>query len=236
MSLFHPWVILFDIDGTLLTVDRTFNRPLLRSIIDDLGIDYPDMENDPFSGRTDYDIITSFLVNHADPESMYERFKEEYLRRLEAEIQEHHVLRHHHVDEAIAYFSRPGFIPGLLTGNFPDAAVIKLKTARIQLDHQIGAFGEHHKDRNQLPFLAMSSLQEMLSIEPDPQKFVIIGDTPRDIQCARHAGMRSVAVTTGKFSEEELLEHGPDLVIADLSDPERWFGEMTNDEGRTTDD
>ena len=51
MSL-HPWIILFDIDGTLLTMDRTFNRPLLRSIIDELDIDYPQMEKDPpFQGE-----------------------------------------------------------------------------------------------------------------------------------------------------------------------------------------
>jgi phosphoglycolate phosphatase-like HAD superfamily hydrolase len=165
-------------------------------------------------------------VNHDYDHTLFERFKQEYLRRLEEEITEHHVLRHHHVDEAVAYFSQPGFIPGLLTGNFPDAAVIKLKTARIYLDYQIGAFGEHHKDRNQLPFLAMSSLQEMLAVEPDPQKFVIIGDTPRDIECARHAGMRSVAVTTGSYTAQQLLEHDPDLVIEDLSDPQNWFEKL----------
>ena len=48
---FHPWVILFDIDGTLLTVYRTFNRPLLRGIIDKLNIDYPDMKKTPFLGE-----------------------------------------------------------------------------------------------------------------------------------------------------------------------------------------
>lgn len=40
----HPWIILFDIDGTLLSVDSTFNRTHLRRILDELGIDYPDME------------------------------------------------------------------------------------------------------------------------------------------------------------------------------------------------
>lgn len=225
----HPWIILFDIDGTLLTVDRTFNRPLLRSIIDDLGIDYPGMENDPFSGRTDYDIITSFLVNHDNQEELFETFKKVYLTRLEEEIREHHVLRHNHIDEAIAYFDRPGFISGLLTGNFPDAAIIKLKTANIHHEFSFGAYGEHHKDRNMLPHLAISSIKEMLEIEPDPQRFVIIGDTPRDVICAKNAGMKCVGVTTGKFTEEELKEHGPDLIIDDLSDPGHWFAELTSD-------
>lgn len=228
MSELHPWIILFDIDGTLLTVDRNFNRPLLRSIIDDLGIDYPNMESDPFSGRTDYDIVTSFLVNHDFDEALYHKFKKVYLERLTEQIQEHHVLRHNHVDEAIEFFSKPGFITGLLTGNYPDAAIIKLKTANILYEFEFGAFGEFHKDRNMLPQLALTSIKEMLEVEPDPSRFIIIGDTPRDIICAKSAGMKCVAVTTGKFTSEELSELSPDLVINDLSDPKNWFTNLVN--------
>lgn len=229
MSEKHPWVILFDIDGTLLTVDKNFNRPLLRSILDDLKIDYPDMEKDPFSGRTDYDIITSFLVNHDYDEGLYQTFKEHYLNRLQKEITEEHVLRHNHVDEAIEFFSKPGFITGLLTGNYPDAAIVKLKVAEIHYDFAFGAFGEFHKDRNMLPQLALSSIKEMLEIEPDASRFIIIGDTPRDIECAKSAGMRCVAVTTGKFSREELSVYNPSLIIDDLSNPEEWFYKLTDE-------
>lgn len=225
----HPWIILFDIDGTLLTVDRNFNRPLLRSIIDDLNIDYPGMESDPFSGRTDYDIITSFLVNHDFDESLYQKFKETYLERLSKEITEHHVLRHNHIDEAIEYFSKPGFISGLLTGNYPDAAIVKLKVADIHHEFAFGAFGEFHKDRNMLPLLALTSIKEILKVEPDPSRFIIIGDTPRDIVCAKSAGMRSVSVTTGKFNADQLSEYNPDMIIDSLENPEEWFLKLTGE-------
>lgn len=229
MTITHPWIILFDIDGTLLTVDRNFNRPLLRSIIDDLGIDYPGMEKDPFSGRTDHDIISSFLVNHDFDKGLYQTFKEVYLERIQKEINENHVLRHEHIDEAIEFFDRPGFITGLLTGNYPDAAVIKLKTANIHYEFAFGAFGEFHKDRNMLPQLALTSIQEMLEIEPDPQRFIIIGDTPRDVICAKSAGMKCVSVTTGKFTYSDLEEHGPDLIIENLKDPALWFEKLTGE-------
>ncbi len=229
MAEIHPWIILFDIDGTLLTVDRNFNRPLLRSIIDDLNIDYPSMESDPFSGRTDYDIITSFLVNHEFDNGLYERFKETYLSRLSEEITAHHILRHNNVDEAIEYFSNPNFIVGLLTGNYPDAAIVKLKVADIHYEFAFGAFGEYHKDRNMLPKLALITIEEMLEVEPDPSRFIIIGDTPRDILCAKSAGMKSVAVTTGKFSADDLAEHNPDLIITSLENPEKWFPEVIRD-------
>lgn len=228
MSDLHPYIILFDIDGTLLTVDRNFNRPLLRSIIDDLNIDYPDMEKDPFSGRTDYDIITSFLVHHNFNEELYETFKRIYLERIANEINKQHVLRHNHIDEAIDFFSKPGFIIGLLTGNYPTSAIVKLKAAEIHHDFAFGAFGEFHKDRNMLPQLALTSIKEMLEIEPDPSKFIIIGDTPRDVQCAKSAGMKCVAVTTGKFDAHQLEVYEPNLIIDSLANPEIWFEKLIN--------
>ena len=224
---FHPWIILFDIDGTLLTVDRTFNRPLLRSIIDELHIDYPDMEKDPFSGRTDFDIISSFLVHHDNQEERYQEFKALYLERLSEEIQEHHVLRHDYVDEALEYFSGPTFIRGLLTGNYPDAAVTKLRAANIHQEFSFGAFGEFHSDRNMLPQLALEHIQYSLAVTPDPQRFLIIGDTPRDVICAKSARMKCITVTTGKFSREELAEYEPDLIINSLAHPAVWFQRIT---------
>ena len=225
---FHPWVILFDIDGTLLTVDRTFNRPLLRGIIDELNIDYPDMEKDPFSGRTDFDIISSFLVNHDNKKELYQEFKVLYLKRLSEQIKPYHLLRHSHVDEALEYFSSPTFIRGLLTGNYPDAAAVKLCAANIHQEFSFGAFGEFHSDRNMLPLLALKHIQDTLDITPNPQRFLIIGDTPRDIICAKNACMRCVAVTTGKFSQEELAEYEPDHIIDSLAHPADWFKVITS--------
>ena len=222
----HPWVILFDIDGTLLTVDRTFNRPLLRSILDELNIQYPEMEQDPFSGRTDHDIISSFLVRHNNQEELYAEFKTRYLEKLEQEIEAHHLLRHEHIDEAIEFFSGPNFITGLLTGNYPSAAHVKLKAANIHYEFSFGAFGEYHTDRNMLPQLALKHIKEQLSQDPDPQRFIIIGDTPRDILCAQSAQMKCVAVTTGKFSREELARYEPDLILDSLANPSHWFQEL----------
>lgn len=228
MSNKHPFIILFDIDGTLLTVDRNFNRPLLRRIIDDLEINYPSMESDPFSGRTDYDIITSFLVNHNFDEDLYKKFKTIYLERLNDEIKSEHVLRHNFIDEALSFFDNEKFINGLLTGNYPSAAYKKLEAASIEFDFKFGAFGEFHKDRNMLPKLALQTIGDQLGIEPDPSLFIIIGDTLRDIECAKANGMKCVAVATGKFSSEQLAKYDPDLVIQNLSKPEEWFAKLIN--------
>lgn len=228
MSSVHPWIILFDIDGTLLTVNQKFNRPLIRSIIDELGIDYPGMENDAFSGRTDHDIFNSFLINHDNREELYGRLKQTYLNRLDNELNDGHVTQLSHIEEAINYFSEPEFVPALLTGNYPKAARIKLKAAKIDYTFSFGAFGEHHSDRNELPFLALDEVRKTMGIEPDPSRFIVIGDTPLDIQCARNAGMKAIAVTTGSFSKEKLSEHRPDLLLDNLGNPDQWFDEISS--------
>lgn len=228
LSANHPWVILFDIDGTLLTVDRSFNRPLIRSILDDLKIDYPNMENEGFSGRTDHDILSSFLVNHGFDKDLYQAMKALYLERTDEEMTSEHVDRHSHIDEAISFFDETGAYIGLLTGNYPQAAEAKLRVADIHYDFKFGAFGEFDTDRNQLPLIALREVEKALGIKPDPARFIIIGDTPRDIECANSAGMHCIAVTTGRFSESELREFNPSMIISDLSQPEKWFTELIN--------
>lgn len=228
MNTKHSWVILFDIDGTLLTVDRNYNRPLLRGILDDLKIDYPDMESDPFSGRTDHDILSSFLANHGHSTKLYKQIKSTYLERINSTILPEHVYRQPFVDEAIEYFEAIGSYIGLLTGNYPIAASAKLRAAKINYSFSFGAFGEFHKDRNELPFLAIDQIKEQFGFEPDPSRFVIIGDTPRDIECAKKAGMKSVALTTGTFTKEELQKGNPDIILGDLSQPEKWFPMLSN--------
>lgn len=226
----HPWVILFDIDGTLLKVDSTYNRSHLRRILDELEIDYPDMETDSFSGRTDHDIFTSFLVNHDFDENLYKEYKSRYLHYMRHVLlaNKERVERHSHIDEALEYFFEGDFICGLLTGNYAEAAKIKLQAADIHQEFSFGAFGEFEKDRNKLPQLALNEVQEQYDFNPNPERFLIIGDTPRDIQCAKNAGMKCVAVTTGYYGREELAEHKPDVIIDDLSNPDEWFSKISN--------
>ena len=225
----HPWIILFDIDGTLLTVNKSFIRPLLKEIIDQLGIDYLGVESDSFSGRTDYDILSSFLSNYSNNEYLYKQLKNKYLHRLVSQLKAQHIHRLPYVNDAITYFSQSEFVPGLLTGNFPIAAKTKLKAANIHLDYRISAFGEFHKDRNMLPKVALNMAEKLLDTEADPQKFIIIGDTPRDIECAKINNMFSVAVATGNFSRKELEKHDPDIVLDSLKDPQAWFKQLIQD-------
>ena len=50
------------------------------------------------------------------------------------------------------------------------------------------------------------------------ERVIVIGDTPHDIECARVAGARSIAVATGGYTVDQLREAGADHALTDLAD------------------
>jgi len=106
---------------------------------------------------------------------------------------------------------------GLLTGNFADAAEVKLAHFDLWRYFRCGAFGEDAHDRNHLVPVALDRARGRgLPDHVDAGQTVVIGDTPRDIACARAHGARVVAVATGEYSVEALED--ADVVFADFSD------------------
>ena len=84
-----------------------------------------------------------------------------------------------------------------------------------------GAFGEESHQRRDLPERAAEKISKHLQLDLAPEQFIVVGDTPNDIDCARHFGARAVAVGTGRFySREDLMACKPDAWLADLSDTE----------------
>ncbi len=88
----------------------------------------------------------------------------------------------------------------------------------IRLNSHFGAYGSERLHRNDLPGLAISRLEARLGNPIERGQVLVIGDTSRDIDCARHAGVKVLAVATGHTSAEELAEHQPDYVLNDLTD------------------
>jgi phosphoglycolate phosphatase len=106
---------------------------------------------------------------------------------------------------------------GLLTGNFADAAEVKLAHFDLWRYFRCGAFGEDAHDRNHLVPVALHRARDRgLPDHVGPARTIVIGDTPRDIACARAHGARVVAVATGEYSVEALKD--ADVVFADFSD------------------
>ena len=115
----------------------------------------------------------------------------------------------------------PRYQSALLTGNIKPMADLKMELMGLDQFFTLpGAFGEESHVRRDLPALAADRIRTHLQIDLPPEHFIVIGDTPNDIDCGRHFGARAVAVGTGRFySDKEILAAEPDAVLPDLSDP-----------------
>jgi phosphoglycolate phosphatase len=222
-------VILFDIDGTLIkAVRRPEYRGAMRDILIDVFGTFGRISEVEFAGKTDLAIYREALecegitfdsirekmphVEVAMVELMERMARTGEVYRLCPGVPE--------LLEALASDQR--FITSLLTGNVERLAEAKLRVAGIahHFRHR-GAFGSDAEERDHLPAIAADRIHRSLGQEFPTRDFVIVGDTPRDIRCARHFGARVVAVATGQHTVEELEPHSPDALLADLSDTAR---------------
>jgi phosphoglycolate phosphatase-like HAD superfamily hydrolase len=126
--------------------------------------------------------------------------------------------------EALA--ARDDVVVGLLTGNIEAGARIKLRPTGLWPHFRVGAYGSDDADRTRLPGVAAGRAEQLVGRVFRGPDTVIIGDTPRDIGCARAFGAKAIAVATGWHTVEDLVAHGPDHVFVDLSDRELALAAM----------
>ena len=120
--------------------------------------------------------------------------------------------------------NKPNFINALLTGNLSVAAEIKLRAVGLWnfFENAPNAFGEISHERKDLAVEAGNLFRRKYDFDFSPAQFIVIGDTPNDILCARHFGAKSVAVLTGRNQTREKLEcEKPDIVIDNLTDTKK---------------
>ncbi len=82
----------------------------------------------------------------------------------------------------------------------------------------MNAFGSDHELRPELPAIAQKRASELLGIDLAGNRLVVIGDTPADIRCGESIGARAIGVATGRYTVEELAEHGAYAVFETLAD------------------
>lgn len=225
-------IILWDIDGTLLRTRRQgsfrdYTGPVLARMFGTAGR----LEEIAVSGMTDLQIVSEALRDEGfTTDAIRERAPElaalyhEELERLTGREELYYELPG--VRRALeAAAGSPRYLNSLLTGNFEPAARLKLRLVGLADFFRLpGAFGEDSHDRRDLPALALERLSRHLQLDLKPTQLIVVGDTPNDIACARHAGARSVAVATGRsHSTEDLRAHAPDAVLPDLSDTDLFM-------------
>ena len=214
-------ILLFDIDGTLVTTGgagavawkQAFEE--LHGIPADIG-KYTD------AGMTDPDVgaktFESVLGREPSPVELAQLVQRrlEHLPEAIAQSEGYKVLPG--VPEQLRRLSRAGHLLGLITGNGDGAAFIKLARGDLMRWFTFGAYASAGVDRPGIVRRAVERGEAMLGRDVPNDCIFVIGDTPLDISAAHAVGCTAIGVASGKFDAAQLKEAGADHVLETLEE------------------
>lgn len=207
--------VLWDIDGTLLRSGGVGVQAFLDAVQDVAGR-RPIGRGLDFGGRIDPEIAASLLRSVDADEALVPQVLDRLRVNATARADE---LRAHvsvlpGVLRTVQVLAEAGVRQTVVTGNIETVGRIKLEGGQLvpPLDPDLGGFGDHGTDRAQVAAHAVGRLIDAGWVHAADQCW-IIGDTPRDLLCARAIGVRCALVATGGHSAESLAALGADVVI-----------------------
>lgn len=213
-------LLLFDIDGTLVSggpAKDAFHTALLEAF----GTAGP-IEVHDFAGKTDPQIARELLdragLTREEIDAGLPRLWERYLAELAARLPDRPMTVLPGVVELMAALLEARDVAlGLVTGNIVGGAELKLGSAGLYQHFRTGAFGSDSEERNQLPGVALRRAVETWGVAFDPDHVLVIGDTPRDVECGLHHGVVTVGVATGRYDAQALRDAGAHHVVDDFT-------------------
>ncbi len=217
-----PTVVLFDIDGTLVTCGGAGRIAMERAFADQLGT--RTVADFGFGGMTDRAIAREGLLRGglAPEEDELDAFLERYLAYLAEELPRSAgyrvlagVTQALDTLEALRNEGHPIGI-GLGTGNLERGARLKLEPGSLWHRFAFGGYGSDHEDRSLLLERGAARGAEALRVPRESARVVVIGDTPRDVAAAHAIGAHCIAVASGPFDAAALAAHQPRKVHTTL--------------------
>ncbi len=228
-----PTVLLFDVDGTLVTTCGAGRRAIERAF--ELRHGSKEVLSFSFGGMTDKAIVRGALLalgltfaNEAALEAEMDATLVFYLTVLSEEVARTRIRIHDGMERAMdTADARANVALGLGTGNIRKGAEIKLGSVGIYHRFSFGGFGDDSIDRPTLLMAGARRGAEKLATPIEDCRIVVIGDTPKDVAAAKAIGAESIAVATGMHDVAELKQCEPTATFANLADsraPEALFG------------
>ncbi len=218
-------LVLFDIDGTLLIrASAEHARAVLAAIEDVWGVAVGEVPPVQAAGRTDIEIARQILAFHAVEGAAFDSRLGDFRAATETHYE-------HLVPDDLSAHVAPGAVAALdllaaddavrlslVTGNIEAVAHLKLASAGLgrYFERGQGGFGSDAEDRAALPAIARGRAGAVWNggAAWPRERTVVVGDTPRDIACARADGVRVIAVPTGPYGADDLRE--ADVVLPGL--------------------
>ncbi len=214
---------LFDIDGTLLrSRDRIHFDSVAASVQRVTGFEIT-LAGILLHGSTDTAILREACHQAGVPPEILEARIESILEAMRQTVAERRdeldLVRMPGVEEALRHLARRGALLGLATGNLEMIGWIKVERAGLREWFRFGGFSDHFPVRAELVCQAAKKARELAGPEAT---VCVVGDTPRDIQAAHANFLPVIAVATGRYSFDELLEHKPEVCATSLADLLAW--------------
>ncbi len=214
-------LILFDIDGTLVEggpAKGAFHTAMMATF----GTAGP-IGSHSFAGKTDPQIARELLAasdfDDAEIDAGLPRLWDGYVAELESRIVHDPMRLLPGVGRLIeALEEQPDVALGLVTGNIARGARVKLGSVGLDGRFPVGGYGSDHEERQHLPGIALTRALDAWGVRFRRESVFVVGDTPRDVECGKHHGTKTVAVATGHFGREQLEAAGADVVFGDFSE------------------
>ena len=197
------------------------------------------MDGFDLAGRLDSQLFqeTCTAAGETDPGPFLETFKNRYHKELKILLDAEKSAtapRNIALPNASAVLESISTMPnvalGILTGNFPLAAKIKLDSVGIDIgSFEISVYGDEAQTRPQMVRLAFKKFKNRFHSNILAKDILIIGDTPRDIQCALENECPCLAVATGRYSQNDLVKAGATWAIPDLNDAHNLWKWLENE-------
>lgn len=213
MRTMPPKIVLWDIDGTLLLNSAKAGAFYHDAIREVAGVGPgPDESHAVEHGKTDGQILTERMERWGADLALFDAVSARMDELSDAYLTD--AARRQAaggVDPAVRAFAATGWTNGLLTGNSPHRARVKLEGAGIDVtrfDWDVSYFGDRFVRRSDLTAAARTALAGTPA--------VIVGDTPADGEAADAVGFPFLAVATGAFTVEQLRATSARVVVPDL--------------------
>jgi phosphoglycolate phosphatase len=220
-------VLLFDIDGTLIHSGGSGVEALRLAFREVFASSPP--ETIATAGRTDRGIARELFhwCGVEDSAENWDRFRTAYLRHLREQLPRRPGRILPGVPALLTRLAiRSDVVLGLLTGNVAEGARLKLEYFGLNHHFAFGGYGEVAPERNDVAEQALAAARQTLDGAVHPGRLWVLGDTPLDIQCARHIGARAVAVATGPHAKRELAQAQPDVLLDDFCQATEFWRQL----------
>lgn len=207
-------LLLFDIDGTLLKPIGIGKKAFINALKKKFKV--TNLIEFRYDGLLDSEILEKSLslLNVEIGEEEKQEILEDYYFFLEKELKDYkEPLLCPNVPQILEEARSYGFKLAILTGNIKKAAILKLKYTNLSDYFEFGVYGDEGKFRFELVEIALQRAKRICGSEIDRNKVFIVGDSLKDIETARIAKVKVVAVATGLSLFDELKEAKPDILI-----------------------